>query len=196
MSPPNRCYVAGRPPVTETLVVVPGYGRAARADKEVQVRSLVGLQDVIDIQPGITPAVRAALWYPLGQALRQLLVAHLQGKRAGGYVELDPVAGSDQRKRAAQYCLWCDVQYDGAEASAAHPSVRYPDHVGDAALEQPGRQHEVADLRHARVALRARPAPDQHGGLVDREVRIPGDLVVLLDRVEHQRLAAVCQQVR
>jgi hypothetical protein len=86
------------------------------------------------------------------------------------------------------------VEDDGAVGGAAHAAVADPDHVADAALQQPGRQGHVADLRHARVALGAAAPQDQHGGLIDLEGRVVEAGVEVLDAVEHHRPAPVPQQ--
>lgn len=88
------------------------------------------------------------------------------------------------------------MQDDGAEAGAAHPRVRDADRVRDAALQERARQHEIPDLRHARVALRTRPAHNQDGGFVRPELRLPSSLMVFLDGIEHESLAAVPHRVR
>ncbi len=175
---------------------MPWHAGAARPDQEVKVSALISLQNMLGVQPGVAPVGRVLGRDPPGLPAGEFLVAHFERERPAWRVELDPVAAADECQRAAHGGLGRDMQDNGAETGAAHPGIGDADHVGDPAFQQLAREDEIPDLRHPRVALRARPADDQHGGRVDPKVVPPSHLVVFLDRVEYQGLAAVLEQMR
>jgi hypothetical protein len=156
----------------------------AGADEEVQVGAGVGLQHVVGVEAGPAAGGRRRRSGPLRAAARELLVGHLEREGAGRDVERDPVAGADQRERAAGGGLGGDVQHDRAVGGAGHPAVADPHHVPYAAVQQLLRQRHVGHLGHAGIALRTAVADDQHGVLVGVEVRIGDNCVVGLLGVE------------
>ena len=86
------------------------------------------------------------------------------------------------------------MQHDGAESGAAHPRIRDPHHVLDALPGELHRNRDVAGLRHAgraararRCAARARRRPRRR----DRARRCARREIV--ERVEHDGAAAVRQ---
>src|SRR5436309_1660016 len=82
----------------------------------------------------------------------------------------DLVSVLHQRERAAGGGLGTDVQDHGAVRSAAHARIGDAHHVGDALLQELGRQRHVADFGHAGIALR--PAVLQHHDALLGDVEI------------------------
>jgi len=60
-------------------------------------------------------------------------------------------------------------------------------------LGELARDRHVADLGHARVTARSGVLQDEHGVLVDVQIRVLDRLVVVLDAAEHQRLTPVAE---
>ena len=100
------------------------------------------------------------------------------------HVELDHVAVSHHRQRPAARRLGRGVQHDRAIGGAGHARVGDAHHVGDALAQHLRRQAHVADLGHARIALRPAVLQDHDAGLVDVE-RFVVDLgLVVVDVLE------------
>ena len=100
------------------------------------------------------------------------------------------------RQRAARRRLRRGVQDHRAVGGAAHARVADADHVGDALPQHLRRQRHVADLGHARVALRAAVLQHQDAGLVDVEALVVDARVEVLDVLEDDGAAAVRHQRR
>ena len=122
--------------------------------------------------------------------------ADVDVRRRSATSRLDPIAGLHQGERAAGRGLGRDMQHDRAVRGAAHPPVADPDHVAHALCEQLLGQRHVRDLGHPRVALRAAAAEHHHRVLVDVEIGVVDPRVEVLDRVEHDRPAAVLSRCR
>src|SRR5215218_6207762 len=103
--------------------------------QEVEVAALVGLRDVLQVQRAVAAAVLRGRLLPVGAALLQLLVGHLELETAPRDVQLDQVAGADQRQRPPDVALRRDVQHAGAVAGAGHARIGDADHVADPLLQ-------------------------------------------------------------
>src|SRR4029453_11624556 len=103
---------------------------AAAGDQEVEGGAAVGLEGGGGVGGG--GGLRRG-------AAGQVAGREVQAEGAGTDVEDDRVAGADQGQRAAGGRLRGDVEDHGAVRGAAHAAVADPDHVADAALQQPGR---------------------------------------------------------
>src|SRR5438876_6829185 len=111
------------------------------AAHEIEIAALVGLQN------GLVEQMRVAAPGPFGRrdgrkrrtALFQFLDVDQKIDASLADIEPDHVAVLDQRQRAADRGFRRDVQHDGAKGSAAHPRIRDPHHVLDAAARQPPR---------------------------------------------------------
>src|SRR5438094_3872318 len=77
-----------------------GFNCPRRAE-EVEVASLVRLQDVLLVEPAVAALVVGRRRLPAGAALRHLRVRDAESEPAGGHVELDEVAVADEGERAA-----------------------------------------------------------------------------------------------
>src|SRR3954447_6861370 len=131
------------------LVRVPLDGGAARTDEEIEVRSRVRLEHVVDVQPlPATGGVGIGRGGGLaGRPACELLVGHVERQPAARHIQLDPVAVPDEGERSAGGRLRRHVEHDRPVRGAAHPAVAYADHVPDARGEQLGRQRQVRHLR-------------------------------------------------
>jgi hypothetical protein len=88
------------------------------------------------------------------------------------------------------------VENHAAVGGAAHARVRDAHHVGDALLENLGRQRHVAHFGHAGVALRPAVLEHHDRALVHLQVRVVDALVEVLDVLEYHRAAAVAHELR
>ena len=88
------------------------------------------------------------------------------------------------------------MQDHRAKGGAAHPSIGDADHVSDALLQHLAGEPEVADLRHARVALRPAALKDEHAVFVDVQVGVVDPRVIVLDGLKHHGPATVGHQFR
>src|SRR5690349_19706100 len=104
-------------------MTISGYGRAAAADEEIQIGSLVSLLHVLDIKLVVT-ALRRLGRLPGGATLRALSLAHIEMQSARRHIELDDVAGLHERERSASRRLGRHVQNHGAIRRAAHACIR------------------------------------------------------------------------
>src|SRR5262245_65775386 len=84
------------------LVIVARNEGAAFPDQEVEVRALIGLEDVVVVEAPVASLERGLGRAPLGTPLLQLAVVDQQFQPALGHVELDLVAVLDQREHAAR----------------------------------------------------------------------------------------------
>src|SRR5205807_2135852 len=97
--------------------------------EEIEVAALVGLENVLEVEPAVAAGVGGGGRAPLGATAGQLAFGHVQGEAATGDVQLDLVAVADEGERAADGGFGGDVQDDGAVGCAAHARVRDADHV-------------------------------------------------------------------
>src|SRR5262249_53581098 len=118
------------------LVGLAGHLMAAGPNQEVEVRALVGLHHVVDVQALPAPGRGRVAGDRAGGRLppREVLRRDVDVKPPRRDVELDDVAGADQAQRAPGRGLRRDVQDDGAVGRAAHPAVADADHVAHASL--------------------------------------------------------------
>jgi hypothetical protein len=86
------------------------------------------------------------------------------------------------------------VQHHRAVGRAAHARVGDAHHVCDALAQQLRRQAHVADLGHARIALRAAVLQHEHESGVDVEVGVDDACLVVFEVLEHDGAAAVLEQ--
>src|SRR5439155_14229661 len=113
---------------------------AALADQEVEVGAVVGLQHVVEVKAPVAARERRRGFLPRFLSARELPRWNLQRQFSLRDVELDLVAVFNQSERAAPGRLGADVQHHGAVRGAAHARVRDAHHVGDALLQELGRQ--------------------------------------------------------
>src|SRR6266508_6895934 len=116
-----------------------GFRGLAPRGEEVEVAALIGLGDVRRVQRAVPARVPGRWRGPCGAAPGQLRRGYLQFEPALLDVEADGVAVAHQRQRPTHMRLGSDVQDAGAIAGTGHPRVGDPDHVPDAAFEQPVR---------------------------------------------------------
>src|SRR6185369_703277 len=114
--------------IASPSVVVARHECAALADEEVEVGTLVRLQDVVMVKAPVAALERGLGCLPPGAPLLQLTLADEQLQAALGDVELDLVAVLDQRERAACGRLGRHVQHHRAVGRAAHPGIGDPNH--------------------------------------------------------------------
>src|SRR3989475_225184 len=84
------------------LVVVARHEGAALAHEKVEVRALVRLQHVIEVQAPVAARERRLGLFPFPAPLRELIVRYEELQASLRDVELDLVAVLDQRERAAR----------------------------------------------------------------------------------------------
>src|SRR5689334_13374891 len=83
-------------------VIVARHERAAFPDEEVEVRALVGLEDVVVVEPPVAALERGPGRLPPGFALLQFGIRHMKLQSSFRYVQLDLVAVLDQSEHAAR----------------------------------------------------------------------------------------------
>src|SRR5690348_87546 len=89
-------------PTSIGLVGMLGHGRAAAADEEVEIATLVGLQHVVQVQARVTGARRLLLVFgTVGQAGLDFLFRHVQVQATVLAIEFDEVAVLDDAQRTA-----------------------------------------------------------------------------------------------
>src|SRR5207245_7237824 len=111
------------------LVVVARHEVAASPHEEVEIRALVRLQHVIEIQAPVAAFKRRYGLLPFPAPLCELFVRYEQLQPALRDVELDLVAVLDERERAAGSGFGRDVQHHRSVRRAAHARVRHAHHV-------------------------------------------------------------------
>src|SRR5215475_14820124 len=94
------------------LVTGPRDCRARAADQEVEVAALIGLENVLGVQPDPAAAGLLRRRGPGGAAEVEFGVIDLEVQRPGRHVQANDVAGPDERDRAADRRLRRGVQYD------------------------------------------------------------------------------------
>src|SRR3989441_7353384 len=83
------------------LVVVARHEVAAFPHEEVEIRALVRLQHVIEIQAPVAARERRLGLLPLPAPLRELILGHQELQSALCHVQLDDISVFHQRERAA-----------------------------------------------------------------------------------------------
>src|SRR5580658_8524583 len=104
--------------------------------QEIEIAALIGLADMSRIHGAVTPRITWWRRRPRRAASRKFIVSDVQMNLARRDIDLDFVAGFDQRQRAADKTLRCHVQDARAVARAAHTCVGNAQHVAHAALEE------------------------------------------------------------
>src|SRR5512132_2954141 len=120
-------------------MVVPRDKRATLADQEIEVRALVGLQYVIEIELPVASGERCFRFLPFLFSPLNLAGRNQKVQFPLRDIEFNDVAVLDQRQHAACGCLRRSVQHDRAVGRSAHARIRDAHHVRDALLEEHGR---------------------------------------------------------
>src|SRR2546430_11667097 len=124
--------------------------RRRSALEKIEIAALVGLCDMALVERTVAALVARLGLLPRGAAARELGVAYFQLQTAIRYVELDQVAGADQRERPADEGYRRDVQYASAVARPAHPRIGDPHHVTHALLQQLSGHRQLVPFQHTR----------------------------------------------
>src|ERR1700730_3723749 len=185
---------ARTPPVSPSMRLSRHF-RPALADEEVEVGALMGLHDMLHIEPGIAAVVGLRRRFPGLLSLAQLVIRDVEMEAALLDVEFDHVAVAHQRQGSARGGLGRDVQHHGAVSRAAHARVGNAHDVGNAFLQQLLRNRHVADFGEAGIALGPGPFEHHHRRLVDGEVGRVEALLEMLDALEHHGAALVPHQL-
>ena len=103
---------AGRPPDSRRdagstlsdllLMTFPRYLGAAGADQKIEIRPLVRLQDVIDVEPLISAGCNRRRRRPRFSSAGQFVVRHTEVQLARFHVQFDFIAIPHQRQRSAR----------------------------------------------------------------------------------------------
>ena len=166
--------------------------------QEVEVAALVGLQHVLEVERAVAaPRSAARRGAALGEAALDLA---RPGRRGRGGA---PRRRGRSGRRRAPRASGPPAADSGATCRTTVPNAvplmrasRDPHHVGHAAREQLLRDRQLAPLRHARAAARARVA--QHEHRVGASTSRPGSSIRagdVVDVLEDERRAAVAQQL-
>src|SRR4026207_577444 len=82
-------------------VIVARHERAAFPDEEVEIRALMGLEDVVEVKLPVSAIERRRRWLPLRLPVLKFRIGNEELQLALRDVELDAVAVLHQRQRAA-----------------------------------------------------------------------------------------------
>ena len=105
--------------------------RSAFTYQEIEIDTLIRLQDVIEKQPVPSPR-RGFRRDPFGLASREFLVGHFQMKSPLRDIEFNHISGPDQGQRSARRRFRRNVEHDRAKRGATHPAIRNAHNIGDA----------------------------------------------------------------
>src|SRR6185312_13954659 len=143
-------FIAGR---RGASMAFPRHRSARAADEKVEIDALVRLlhRVAVKLDPS-TLRVRGRR-PPRRAAARELVIRNVEMQASRIDIELDHVAGFDERERPACGGFGRRVQHDGAVRGARHPRIGDANHVADALLQDLCGQCEIPDLGKTRVAL-------------------------------------------
>src|SRR5689334_19849551 len=100
-------------------MTISGYGGAAAADQEVEVRTLVSLLHMLDIKL-VVASLRRLGRLPGGATLCEFLLAHVEMQSARRHVEFDHVTRFHECEWSTGRRLGRHVQHHGAIRRTAH----------------------------------------------------------------------------
>src|SRR5258707_6583278 len=131
------------------------FGNLPLAGEEIEIAAFVGLPDMGGEHGPIAAKVAWRRLFPRRAAAIEFLLRDVQVDAPRRYVDLDHVAGLNERQWPAYEALRRHMQDAGAVARPAHAPVRDAHHVAHARLHQLFRDREHAPFRHAGTALGA-----------------------------------------
>lgn len=112
----------------------------AYSTQKIEIAAFVGLQNMLREQPAIAALVMDARWRQSGQPARDLSGLDEEIEAAMRHVQLDEIASTYGRQRAASRRLWRGVHDHSAKRCAAHARIADPYHITDALLQELLRQ--------------------------------------------------------
>src|SRR5258708_11868321 len=131
------------------------FGNLPLAGEEIEIAAFVGLPDMGGEHGPIAAKVAWRRLFPRRAAAIEFLLRDVQVDAPRRYVDLDHVAGLNERQWPAYEALPRHMQDAGAVARPAHAPLRDAHHVAHARLHQLFRDREHAPFRHAGTALGA-----------------------------------------
>src|SRR5262249_50419484 len=125
------------------------FGNLPLAGEEIEIAAFVGLPDMGGEHGPIAAEVAWGRLFPRRAAAVEFLLRDVQVDAPRRHVDLDRVAGLNERQWPAYEAFRRHMQDAGAVARPAHAPVRDAHHVAHARLHQLFRDREHAPFRHA-----------------------------------------------
>src|SRR5438105_5320599 len=116
------------------LVTFPGHRCAPAANQKIEVRTLVRLENMLDIE-SLIPSIGDRRWRrPRLTSAYDFVFGYAEFQFAGFHVQRDLITVSYQRQWPTDRRFRRHVQHNCSVSGSAHARIGYAHHVGDSAL--------------------------------------------------------------
>src|SRR6516162_5456158 len=135
-----------------TLMVIPRNRRPTFANQEIEIHTLIRLQNVV-VKKAVPATGGRFRCFPFPPSSGQFFIGNFQVQPAPRHVELYHVARPDERQGSTNSRFRRYVQDHGPVGGPAHSPVGDAHHVGDPFAQDLGRQRHVANFGETRVSF-------------------------------------------
>src|SRR5690606_4931380 len=177
------------------LMQVPVYAGTGFSYQHVHVGALLGLLDMVEIEPHVTARCHGVGCLPVGPAPCKFVIGNMQMQSPVFHVQLNLVTVLYQRQGAANGGFGGDVQHHRTVGRAAHASVGNTHHVLATLLGQFFGQVDIAHFRHTRIAFGADPLKHNHAVRGDLQQGVVNARVIVFHAFKHHGGAAMLHKL-